>query len=100
MVLLENTMVKPKLHGAKMKRVLRFTASWCQPCKAMAKTLEEINLDLDLPIEVIDIDVHSDIAMDYGIRSVPTLVMKESNIEVKRLVGLRTKQELTEWFNG
>ena len=80
-----------------MKRILRFTASWCQPCKLLAKTLEEINTNM--PIEVVDIDVHSDIAMDYGIRSVPTLVMKDSNIEVKRIVGLKSKQELTEWIN-
>jgi thioredoxin 1 len=80
-----------------MKRILRFTASWCQPCKALAKTLEDINTNIQ--IEVIDIDVHSDIAMDYGIRSVPTLVMKEGNNEIKRMVGLKTKQDLTEWIN-
>lgn len=81
-----------------MKRILRFTASWCQPCKALAKTLEEVNSDV--PIEVVDIDVHSDLAMEYGIRSVPTLVMKDGNIEVKRMVGMKSKQDLTEWING
>jgi thioredoxin 1 len=81
-----------------MKRILRFTASWCQPCKMLAKTLEEINTDI--PIEVVDIDVHSDIAMDYNIRSVPTLVMKEGNIEMKRMVGMKSKQDLSEWLNG
>jgi thioredoxin 1 len=81
-----------------MKRILRFTASWCQPCKMLAKTLEEINTDI--PIEVVDIDVHSDIAMDYNIRSVPTLVMKDGNIEMKRMVGMKSKQDLAEWLNG
>lgn len=81
-----------------MKRILRFTASWCQPCKALAKTLEEVNSDV--PVEVVDIDVHSDLAMEYGIRSVPTLVMKDGNIEVKRMVGMKSKQDLTEWING
>jgi hypothetical protein len=38
--------------------------------------------------------------MDYGIRSVPTLVMKEGNIEIKRTTGLKTKEKLTEWING
>jgi thioredoxin 1 len=93
-----NITVKLKPHGVNnMKRILRFTASWCQPCKALAKTLEDINTNIQ--IEVIDIDVHSDIAMDYGIRSVPTLVMKEGNNEIKRMVGLKTKQDLTEWIN-
>jgi thioredoxin 1 len=81
-----------------MKRILRFTASWCQPCKMLAKTLEEVNTDV--PIEVIDIDVHSDVAMEYNIRSVPTLVMKDGNIEMKRMVGMKSKQDLSEWVNG
>jgi thioredoxin 1 len=83
-----------------MKRVLRFTASWCQPCKVMAKNLEEINTNFKLPIEVVDIDSQYDIAMEYSIRSVPTLIMKEENIEVKRLTGLQSKEKLTEWLNG
>jgi thioredoxin 1 len=81
-----------------MKRILRFTASWCQPCKVMAKTLEEVNSVV--PIEVVDIDVHSDLAMEYGIRSVPTLVMKDGNVEIKRMIGMKSKQDLTEWING
>ena len=64
----------------------------------MAMMLEEINAGV--PVEVIDIDVHSEIAMEYGIRSVPTLVMKDGNIEVKRTTGLKTKERLTEWING
>jgi len=81
-----------------MKRILRFTACWCQPCKSMAMMLEEINAVV--PVEVIDIDVHSELAMEYGIRSVPTLVMKDGNIEVKRMTGVKTKERLTEWING
>jgi thioredoxin-like negative regulator of GroEL len=64
----------------------------------MAEMLEKI--DTKIPIEVVDIDVHQVLAMDYGIRSVPTLVMKDGNIEVKRTTGLKTKEKLTEWING
>jgi thioredoxin 1 len=79
-----------------MRKVLRFTASWCQPCKAMAKVLEDIGTDM--PIEVIDIDEQSELAVDYGIRSVPTLVMIDENIEVRRMVGLVTKEKLKNWI--
>ena len=48
-----------------MKKLYRFTASWCQPCKALSKNLEEAKLDI--PIEVIDIDVYDDIAIEYEI---------------------------------
>ena len=78
-----------------MKRILRFTASWCQPCKTLAANLERA--ELNLPIEVIDIDVQEDIANQYGIRSVPTLVLLDENIEMKRNVGVKTPKLLKEW---
>ena len=78
-----------------MKRLIRFTASWCQPCKGLAMNLEAANLGL--PIEVIDIDTNGDIAQEYGVRGVPTLVMLDENIEIKRLVGTKTVNELQEW---
>jgi thioredoxin 1 len=81
-----------------MRKILRFTASWCQPCKTLVQQLETITTSL--PIEVVDIDVHSDVAMEYGIRSVPTLVILEENVEVKRITGVTTKEKLTEWING
>jgi thioredoxin 1 len=78
-----------------MKKILRFTASWCQPCKGLAMNL--MSADLDIPIEVIDIDAYSDVAVEYGIRSVPTLVMLDENIEVKRSSGVMTVQQLKDW---
>jgi len=80
-----------------MNRVLRFTASWCQPCKTLAKNLESVNNNI--PIEVIDIDVHSELAVDYGIRSVPTLIMLDGNTEVKRFVGVKSLKDLENWLN-
>jgi thioredoxin 1 len=78
-----------------MRRLLRFTASWCQPCKGLAMNLEAA--ELGLPIEVIDIDEQSDLAIEYGIRGVPTLVLLDENIEEKRMVGVKTVNQLQEW---
>ena len=78
-----------------MKRIIRFTASWCVPCQGLAMNLETANLGL--PIEVVDIDIHSDVAQEYGIRSVPTLVMLDENTEVKRIIGSKTVNQLQEW---
>jgi thioredoxin 1 len=89
-------MVKPRLHGVNMKKILRFTASWCQPCKIMTSMLEEIKPNI--LFEVIDVDVRPDLAMEFGIRSVPTLIMMEETIEMKRSTGIKTKEQLTEWF--
>jgi thioredoxin 1 len=81
-----------------MKKILRFTASWCGPCKMLAKNLESVKTEV--PIEVVDIDVHPEMATEFGIRGVPTLVMIEGEKENKRLVGMRSLKELEEWING
>ena len=78
-----------------MKKILRFTASWCQPCKALAKHLEAA--ELDIPIEVVDIDVHEQVAIDYSVRNVPTLVLLNDDVEVKRITGVKTFKELKDW---
>ena len=76
--------------------VLRFTASWCQPCKALAMQLTE--LELNDSVTVIDIDEQSELAMQYGVRSVPTMIMLRHGKEVKRLVGIKAKDILINWF--
>jgi thioredoxin-like negative regulator of GroEL len=78
-----------------MKKILRFTASWCQPCKGLAMNLE--SAELDIPVEVIDIDVMSDVAIEYGIRSVPTLIMVEDGNILKRVSGMISVEKIKEW---
>jgi thioredoxin 1 len=63
----------------------------------LAKTLEDVNTMV--PVEVVDIDVHPEVATDYGIRGVPTLVMLDGNVEMKRMSGTATKTDLGKWLN-
>jgi len=96
MALPVNTMVKQNKVGAiKMKKIIRFTAEWCQPCKTLSKQLE--TMDLNMPIDVIDIDKDPEIAIEYGIRSVPTLVLMEDNEVRSKIVGLKAPHEIREW---
>jgi thioredoxin 1 len=76
------------------KKILRFTASWCQPCKMITKNLEDAMLGI--PIEVVDIDEKPEVAKEYSIRSVPTLVLKDGPLET-RLVGLQTTTKIKLW---
>jgi thioredoxin-like negative regulator of GroEL len=64
----------------------------------LAKTLEDVKTQI--PIEVIDIDENQQIAMDYGIRGVPTLVMIDGDIEVKRFSGMKMKNEIETWLGA
>lgn len=78
-------------------KLLRFTASWCGPCKSLASNLDKI--DIKLPIEVIDIDVFPDVAKDYGVRGVPTLIKVKDGQEIDRYVGVKTLEDLSSWLN-
>ena len=79
-------------------RVIKFSATWCGPCKMLARNLEDINTNI--PIENIDIDENQDVAIEYGVRGVPTMIMvDENNNQVKRLVGMQSLKDLENWFN-
>jgi thioredoxin 1 len=79
-------------------KILRFTASWCGPCKALAKLLEENKTDI--PIEVIDIDKNQEASIYYGIRSVPVMIKQDSDgNEISRIMGLPNKDKLVEFLS-
>ena len=75
-------------------KLLKFEASWCGPCKALTKLME--STQLPVPIEVIDVDESAAVAAQYGIRSVPTLILvDDAGAEVKRKVGMMSSDDLT-----
>lgn len=73
-----------------------FYADWCGPCKMMAPIVEELARELDGKAKVgkINVDENSDIAVEYNVMSIPTLIIFKNVKEEKRLVGLRDKEEL------
>ena len=81
-----------------MKKVLKFSATWCGPCKMLAKTLQTVNTDVE--IEEVDINQNEELTAQYRVRGVPTLVMLEDDVEVKRVVGVKSKEELENWINN
>ena len=77
-----------------------FWAEWCGPCKQISPILEEIASEEnnDITIAKINIDENPRIATDYGIRSIPTMLLF-SNGELKDTkVGVLPKQELNDWI--
>ena len=79
-------------------KVIKFSASWCGPCKMLARNLEDITTNI--PIENVDIDENQDAAMEFGVRGVPTMIMlDENNTEIKRMVGMQSLKVLEDWFN-
>lgn len=73
-----------------------FWAEWCAPCRAIAPILEELSTELDgqLRIGKLNVDEHPDIPREYGIMSIPTLILFAKGEEKARIVGARAKEQL------
>ena len=81
-----------------MKKVLKFKASWCAPCKHLTQILNSVATDVT--IEEVDIDQNPTLTQQYKIRGVPTMVMLHDDAEVKRFTGVKSKEELENWINN
>lgn len=76
-----------------MKTMKYFSAAWCGPCKAFKPVMNEIKSE-GYHVEFIDIDMLAELAQEYNVRSVPTVVIEEGGIEVDRFVGSIPKQQV------
>ena len=79
-----------------------FYADWCGPCQMLEPIVAEIARDTDAAVVKVDTDAHQDLAMDAGIRGVPTMFLYADGEPVKRMVGLQdasTLRSLVEQFS-
>ena len=77
-------------------KILKFQASWCQPCKMLSKTIE--GEDLGVVVEEVDIDADPDRARAFGIRGVPTMVYVRDEVEVSRVSGMMMLDAVKNWI--
>lgn len=70
-----------------------FFATWCGPCRMLSPIVEDIAAESDGSYAVykVDIDEAQDIAMDFGIMSVPTLIVFKNGAEAARMIGVQPK---------
>ena len=76
-----------------------FHAEWCGPCKMLAPVLEGVSKEVK-GIAKVDIDHAQKTAGDFGITSVPTMILFKNGKEVKRLVGLRKADEIKDTISS
>lgn len=75
-----------------------FWAQWCEPCKALAPILEEVADGTKglIKIAKLDVDSNPTTTANFGVQSIPTLILFKNGKPAARVVGLRSKQQLLE----
>ena len=75
--------------------LLDFWAVWCGPCKMIAPIVEEIAAERgDVLVGKVDVDAEMDLAMQFGVSSIPTVVVIKNGVPAAKSVGYRPKADL------
>jgi thioredoxin 1 len=81
-----------------MPAIVDFWAMWCAPCHMIAPILEEIAEEYDgqLKVAKLDVDQNPQVATQFGVMSIPTLILFKDGESVERLIGYMPKERLLE----
>jgi thioredoxin 1 len=87
---------------AKEPVVVDFWAEWCGPCKMIGPSLEEISNELGGKVKIakLNIDENPELAAQFGVRSIPTLMVFKDGQVADTKVGAAPKTALSQWING
>lgn len=81
------------------KVVVDFFATWCGPCKMLGPVFEKVSDEVnDVKFVKLDVDKFNDIAREYGVMSIPTLILFENGKEVKKEIGFMSEDKLKDFI--
>ena len=78
------------------KVLVDFYAEWCGPCKMMGEVLETFE---DVNIIKVNTDEHTDLALSFGVMSIPTLILFKDGKEADKMIGMHDRTELENFIN-
>ena len=91
----ESAFFEEKVVNAEGKVLLDFWATWCGPCRMVAPIVEEIASERDdIVVGKVNVDEEMELAIKFGIVSIPTLILLKNGMEVDKIVGYRPKADI------
>lgn len=81
----------------KEKTLVDFYANWCGPCKMIAPELERA--ESNVKVVKVDVDEFEDLAKEYGVMSIPTLILFNEGKEIKRNIGFIDKERIEKFVD-
>lgn len=87
---------KQEVLDSKLPVLIDFWAAWCAPCRIIAPIVEEVSREFDGKLKVckLDVDSNQNTAIEYGIRSIPTLLFFKNGRVVGQIIGAVAKNKI------
>jgi thioredoxin 1 len=84
-----------------MFELLRFHADWCNPCKQLAPVVAQVEQEMkDLTVTSVNVDSDPAKSAEYGVMSIPTLVLLKDGKPVQRMSGFQPKERIVAMINS
>jgi thioredoxin 1 len=101
-VKIDNSNFQSDVLGSSEPVVVDFWAEWCGPCKMISPALEEISNEMDGKVKIakINVDENQELAVQYGVRSIPMLLMFKNGEIADQMIGAAPKAKLADWIKN
>lgn len=101
-VTVTNDNFEEEVLASKVPVILDFWADWCMPCKMQSQILDEFVKEMGDAIKIgkVNVDEEAALALKYQVMSIPTLVLMDKGVFIKRVVGVQQAEELKDFIAG